>query len=118
MTDNYKQQLILAGVDINSAIDRFMGNEIMYNKFLLRFLKDDSFSNLENCIASNEYQMAFMQAHTMKGVVANLGLDCLLEILTPMTEQLRSNDLVNISEEIKELKLRYEMICNIIRATD
>lgn len=42
MTDKYKQQLEQNGIDLERALDRFMGNEKMYEKFLRKFIADET----------------------------------------------------------------------------
>ena len=40
MTDLQKSQLIAAGIDIDDALPRFMGNEALLERFLKKFLQD------------------------------------------------------------------------------
>ena len=114
MTDKYKCELHEAGVNLDSALNRFMGNEMLYAKFLRNFVQDESFQKLEESLKAKEIHDAFMYAHTMKGIVANLGIQSLWDILTPMAEQLRNEDPENIPDQQEILKRRYNEICNII----
>ncbi|RHU30378.1 Hpt domain-containing protein [Parabacteroides sp. TM07-1AC] len=115
MTNKYKQQLLDAGVNLESALDRFMGSEMLYDKFLLKFIQDKTFLLLDECLKKNDVQNAFIQAHTLRGIVANLDIRYLLDVLTPMTEQLRQGNMEQIPEQQTLLKSRYEKICRIIR---
>lgn len=115
MTAEYKQQLIDAGVNVDSALDRFMGLEAMYDKFLLKFLQDESYAKMTESIHSGDAEKAFMQAHAMKGVAGNLGMASLLEVLNPMTEQLRNGDMSHIREEYEDLKQRYDKLSAVIQ---
>ncbi|WP_288205417.1 Hpt domain-containing protein [uncultured Parabacteroides sp.] len=115
MTDKYKRQLLDAGVNLESALDRFMGSEVLYDNFLLKFIQDNTFCQLKEFLSNNDIQNAFVQAHTLKGVVANLEFLPLLDILTPMTELLRSGDIEKISEQQELLEVRYDKICSIIK---
>ena len=67
-----RQKLIDAGIDYDSGVERLMGNTEMYERFLQMFLDDDSFKNLDAAMQSQNYQEAFLQAHTLKGVLAIL----------------------------------------------
>lgn len=115
MTDNYKQLLEQVGIDLKSALDRFMGSEALYEKFLWKFLDDETYKCFEESINIGDVDKAFMSAHTMKGVAANMEIGSLLEVLVPITEQLRNGKLDGISEYRRELKLRYEKLCSVIR---
>lgn len=115
MTDKYKRQLEETGVNLADALDRFMGSEAMYDKFLQKFLRDETYKQLEESISAGDTHQAFMHAHTMKGIAANLEIGCLLEILVPMTEDLRNESMDKIPEQRIMLKSRYNQLCNIIR---
>lgn len=115
MTNKYKQELREAGVDVESALDRFMGSESMYDKFLLKFVQDPTFRQLEESLLGNDIPNAFLQAHTMKGMCANLELHSLLDILVPMTEQLRGGNMEKAPEQLDRLNRLYHHVCGIIQ---
>ena len=116
MANGYKQQLVDAGVDVDGALDRFMENKALYKKFLLKFVEDKSFEKLMDCLDAGDASGAFMQAHALKGVAGNLGFEHLLEVLSPLTEQLRSGDMAGIPVKQEEVRKRYGRICAIINA--
>lgn len=64
-------------------------NEQMIKKFLIKFLKDQTYNNLKKAIADKDTQSAFLAAHTLKGTAANLGLDSLASAASELTEVLR-----------------------------
>lgn len=115
MTDYCKQLLEQAGIDLKSALDRFMGSEALYEKFLRKFLQDETYKRLEDSIDGGNANQAFMYAHTLKGVAANLEINSLLDVLVPITNQLRSGNMDGISVQQQVLKSRYEKLCDIIR---
>lgn len=98
------------------ALDRFMGSEALFEKFLNMFLKDKSMSLLLESLDKNDIQEAFLQAHTMKGVVSNLEISSLSEILVPLTDELRENKTEHIKEKVDELNIRYNAICDLIQS--
>ena len=50
-----KEGLISQGVDYNTALERFMGKDDLYERFLVKFLDDENFSKLgENIKACQE----------------------------------------------------------------
>ncbi|WP_106830304.1 Hpt domain-containing protein [Parabacteroides pacaensis] len=116
MENEFLQRLVqIGGVDITTTLDRFMDNEKLYLKILLKFPNDQTFKNLKKSIASNNIPDAFMYAHTMKGVAGNLGLQNLLDILTPLTEDLRGGKTNSIQSFMETLTLYYDNICHLIK---
>ncbi len=115
MDIKYKRQLLAAGIDLNSTLERFMNNEDLYEKFLLKFLEDENFAELKENVKAKSYEKAFANAHTLKGVCANLGLDPLYSILVPMLNKIKENHYDEGVAEFKELEENYCEICNIIK---
>jgi HPt (histidine-containing phosphotransfer) domain-containing protein len=85
-----KEKLLDAGIDYDDGVERLMGNAEMYESFLQMFLKDDSFAALEKAMAEKDYQKAFVEAHTLKGVVGNLSMKKLYDELVPFVDMLRN----------------------------
>ena len=63
--------------------------ERMVQKFVLKFLKDESFDLLVRSMAAEDYGEAFRAAHTIKGVCSNLAFAQLLGSSSQLTELLR-----------------------------
>lgn len=79
------------GGNYNDAMGRLLTEERV-KKFLLMFLKDTSFNDLEAAMEKEDYDSAFRAAHTLKGVCANLGIEKLGETASEITEALRAKD--------------------------
>lgn len=58
-------------------------------KFLGKFLDDESYTKLRECVKQRDREQAFRAAHTLKGVCANLGLSNLQKKAEEITEVLR-----------------------------
>lgn len=80
-------------IDIAGAKERFMGNEGLFKKFLFRFPNENQFSQLKQFVEENKAEEAFQAAHTLKGVVGNLSLVSVSEVLNPMVEVLRAGNI-------------------------
>lgn len=115
MDSNYKAELETMGVDVDSALGRFLNNERMYMRFLLKFTDDKSLILLESSIAEDKIKDAFLYAHNMKGLTANLGIDCLYEILIPLVEQLRTGEKTCLPEALPVLRKKYNEVCRLIK---
>ena len=89
MDEGFKKQLLDNGADIETTVNRFMGNEGLYLKFLMKFQDDRHYESLEKNLEEQKYEDAFNDAHTLKGVAANLGLDTISNASSKLTELLR-----------------------------
>ena len=80
------------GADYNSTMARFMGKEAMYLKFLDMLFKDDILEKLGTALEQQDYEAAFAAAHTLKGVVGNMGLTPLFNAVCAIVESLRKRE--------------------------
>ena len=60
--------------DYASVKDRLQ-NDALIEKFLIKFLADESYTNIFKNLEAQNLEEAFRAAHTLKGVCQNLGLD-------------------------------------------
>lgn len=84
-----KEKLEELGVDIKRTLDRFLGNEELYFRFLKKLEKDKTCEGLRASIEDRNYEEAFKYAHTLKGLIANLGLEDVAKPIYKLTELLR-----------------------------
>jgi HPt (histidine-containing phosphotransfer) domain-containing protein len=104
-----KKKLTDAGIDYDGGVQRLMGNEEMYESFLKMFAKDESFAGLEKAMADKDYDQAFLQAHTLKGVAGNLSMKRLYDYMVPFVDMLRNGaDIPMAVKSFPELKKIYE----------
>ena len=80
------------GANYNSTMARFMGKEAMYLKFLDMLFKDDNLEKLGTALEQQDYEAAFAAAHTLKGVVGNMGLTPLFNAVCAIVESLRKRE--------------------------
>lgn len=80
-------------IEIESAKERFMGNNALFLKFLYEFPTRSLFGDLENAIKAGDANTAFEVAHTMKGIAANLSLKAIAGPLHDVVEVLRGREL-------------------------
>lgn len=119
MDEKFRSQMEENGADVETTLKRFMGNETLYMKFIMKFLNDKSFDGIKETLEKKDYEEAFKHAHTLKGVTANLGLNPINSVVAEMAELLRgkSAEEVNI-EEVRNLEVKleeaYHRICNIL----
>ena len=61
----------------------------MVERFMLKFLEDDTMANLRAAVTEKNIPDSFRAAHTLKGVAANLAFTELQAKASALTEQLR-----------------------------
>lgn len=115
MTDENRQLLIDAGMNYSSALERFMNNESMLEKFLLKFRKDLSYSKMLEAIENKDLDIAFSSAHSLKGVASNFSFDELTKSASDITEAFRAGDMEGGIAKLPEVKAAYDKVDNAIR---
>lgn len=85
-------------------------NDDMISRFVLMFLKDGTYAELENSLERKDVFSSFRAAHTLKGIAANLGFNKLAKAASALTEILRGGALPEDSESLKNVSVEYERI--------
>lgn len=111
MEDSRKEALLRAGVNLDEALERFMGNEELLVRFLKKFSNDPSYQSLGKAMSEKNYTDAFEAAHALKGVCGNLSISRLFELVCKEVELLRGG---NGGEEAQqcylEIAAEYEKV--------
>lgn len=103
------------GVDMERVMTRFMENEALYIKFLKRFAEEDkSYQDMQRYFKEESYEDAFKAAHSLKGLLANLGLEDIMGSVAVITEKLRSGSHNGVAELMKQAEREYQNIMNIL----
>jgi HPt (histidine-containing phosphotransfer) domain-containing protein len=103
---NLKECYTAFGGDYTDVTGR-LGSERLVSKFVVRFLSDSSFSDLEKELGENNYEDAFRAAHTLKGVCQNLGITKLYEASRDVTEALREKNYAKANELMPAVTVSY-----------
>lgn len=119
MSELLKQKLKENGADVEGTLHRFMNNDNLFLKFILKFKDDKNCALLKDALDQKNYEEAFKAAHTLKGVSANLGLNPIFDRASAITELLRGKeasevDEAKIEEEKKALEEAHALFIKII----
>ncbi|MCM1084335.1 MAG: Hpt domain-containing protein [Clostridium sp.] len=114
MEDVLREKLLDAGVNIETAMERFMNNEKLLEKFLKKFPQDPNYEELLVAVAEKRYEDAFKAAHTLKGVCGNLSLESLYENVCTVVELLRNGGGEEIETALPNVKAEYERVVAIL----
>ena len=80
------------------GIKRRLGNDALIAKLSLKFLSAKEYSEIGDAINNRDWEKAFLNAHTLKGVALNLGYNELAKAASALTELLRPRKLDNPRE--------------------
>ena len=86
------EELRALGADVETGLSRCMGKEDLYLKLISMGLGDAKFEELGAVLEAGDLSKAFEICHALKGVIGNLAITPLYEILSTMTEKLRARE--------------------------
>ncbi len=110
MDEKFRKQLEENGADVDATLKRFMGNETLYMKFIMKFLDDKNFAGVKENLGKKDYEAAYVSAHTLKGVTANLGLDPVYKVVSQISDMLKGKSPEEVDhEKLKELSGQLEV---------
>ncbi len=110
-------ELRAMGCDIDGAMGRFLDNEEFYARCFGKMLQDPSFAALGEALQAQNVEDAFHQAHTLKGVLANMGITPLYDIVVQIVEPLRqgsySDELLQLYQRLMDEEKKYHTLVGL-----
>lgn len=103
------------GVDVEGTLSRFMDNDELYTKFLLRFPDEDRMTPIRDAISAGNYEALLAAAHKMKGSSANLGMTRLSEKAAKIVSKVRAEDYTGFEADADDVAEEYELVCQTIK---
>ena len=94
-------------VNVDEAVARIGGNMALYKKLLGRFVDGNHYEALESAFQNGDVEGAAHQAHSLKGVSANLSLSKIWAITVDLEQLLK--DGADCSSCMGELKEAYTL---------
>ena len=91
-------------------------SEALVQRFVGKFLSDQSFQLLESSLKAENYEEAFRAAHTLKGVTQNLSFTKLYHSSHQITEALRTKDYDLAGQLLPQVEADYAQTAAAIRA--
>lgn len=110
MTDEVRNQLVAAGVDVNSVMERFMNNEALLERFMRKFKNDPNYQQLLEAVEAKDNDKAFTAAHTLKGVAGNLSLSALQSQVSAQCELFRGGNFEGGAALMDKVTEEYERV--------
>ena len=90
--NGFKEKFTAYGADYTVTMERFLGNEAMYLRLLDMLFEDQSLRQLADALGAGDIEGAFAAAHTLKGIVGNMGLTPLYQAVCILVEPLRAGE--------------------------
>jgi len=88
---NLFEELRSLGVNVDEAIERFMGNVELYKRMLVKFPKMIKTSPIQPDFDCNNYDDITEKVHTIKGTSGNLSLTPIYKAYSEILSLLRAN---------------------------
>ncbi|MBU3916118.1 response regulator, partial [bacterium] len=106
----------LAGIDIQSGLERVAGNEAMYQKILFKFKHNslDMVDKIKEAIHTNDLDSARPLAHTIKGTSGNIGANKLFKAAGELESVLRNKQIEEIEATVKAFLNEFDFVIKTI----
>lgn len=88
----------------------------MIERFIVKFLDDRTMEDLRQAVREGDIAVSFRQAHTLKGVAANLAFTGLQQAASELTEQLRPQKAPADPGLLEKVEDAYQKTVDAIRA--
>ena len=95
---------------------RILMSDSMIEKFMLKFIDDNSYEKLMDGVKSKNIKNAFEGAHALKGVCANLAFEELRSVTSDLTEKLRgANSFDGTDDLVEKVKESYDRVIRSLK---
>lgn len=115
-----RQTLDTLGVDVDTTLHRFGGNEPLLARFVRRFPQDETYQTLKTVLAEPVWDLAQIErlAHTLKGTSANLGFQILSDHCHELVQAIRAGETQpeKLQPLVDDISGEYEKIIAAINA--
>lgn len=115
MNEEKKAKFKAAGLQLDSALRRFMNNEKMVEKYLNRFLSEKSYQDMKDALEAGDAEKAAMAAHTLKSVCGTLGFVKMQEQIIDEEALIKGGKMDAARAKAPEIEEEYQRICELIR---
>lgn len=107
-------ELTLAGCDIDGTMERFLNDTELFCECLKQTLDDPAFEVLGDALRSGNVKDAFESSHTLKGIIANMGMVPMLDTIVKIVDPLRSEHIEGLMPLYDTLMEQRSKFKNII----
>ena len=116
MDQDRKTRLKEGGINLSGALERFMGNEPMLERYLEKFLTEKSYAQLLEAVAAGDREAAGVAAHSLKSVCGTLGCETMQKLVLRQEQCIRAGNWDEAVTMMPEIASSYNGICAALRA--
>lgn len=102
------------GGDYQSILER-LGSPELIRRFIIKFLDDPNYKELEEAFENGDVERAFISAHTLKGVAINLAFKSLFISSYNLVERLRLKTFDGTEDLFLKVKDAYKETTDAIK---
>ncbi len=116
-TKNFIDQLKQYDIDTNKAISRFMGNEDLFIKFMLKLPTCMRFDDMFKYLDSENEEEFYMLIHNLKSNSGNLGVNKIADCAQAILVEFRTSKFVHkkkLHSLLEEAKTESELITELL----
>ena len=106
------------GVDVEGTLSRFVNNDEIYIKFIIRFPNEDRMRLIWNAFETGNMEEKIQTTHKLKGVSSNLGMTNISEQCKTILDYLNQNADIDYKKLLEQLDKDYYIMCNEILNTN
>ena len=112
-----KDELQAAGIEYATGLERFMGNQGLYHKFLKKFVEtDNSYADFCAALAQADMEQSEKTVHTLKGTSGNLGLMTLYHQADAVVQAIRAKSpLAEVQKLSEAVTASYNDTCAVLK---
>lgn len=104
------------GINIAGALERFMGNEAMLERYLQKFLSEKSYIELQETVAAGDREGAARAVHTLKSICGTIGCEEMAELVIRQEQEMRAGNWNAAVAMMPQITAVYEKLCCALRA--
>lgn len=110
-----RTRLEAAGIDVGSALERFMGSDALLERFLKKFVEDANYGALKAALDAGDREGAITASHSLKGVCGNLSMTELFDLFTRQVQLLREEKDAQAAALMPDITRAYDRVSRAIQ---
>lgn len=101
-------------IDMESTMERFLGDEVFYLDVAKQAIGDPGFERLGKELQRGDAKKAFDMAHMLKGTMANCGFTPLYKLLAEIVEPLRAGNIADLIPAFEQIMVERERFSKLV----
>lgn len=111
-----KEKLEQAGIHYQLGIQRFAGQENIYEKYLFRFLENTQYEDACEAFKAGDFDKLMKEVHALKGMAGMLGMESLFECMTEIIATIRKEEFEKVPPLFEKFGNYYKPIVAVLKS--